>query len=163
MKKERRTIQIPYSQFPTRIEVHHDGELVRSGGVQPGMTEATVKLPAPIEECQIKIIPCDQQGKPVGRGHIYVDDSIKPEPPAIIKPPVEPEDECGEQCDGTCENTEVVVDVAAEVTLERPEVTEPFEEEVDCNAGSTAEDAYDYGHNADADADADADDDTELE
>ena len=84
----KKLIPIPSNQFPTRIEVYYNGELNRSGGVQPGATEATIKLPADISECEIRIIPCDSQGKPVGRGHVYQDETLVPEPPARFSSPL---------------------------------------------------------------------------
>ncbi len=86
---ERITIPIPKSDSLTRIEVYYNDKQNRSGGVQAGATEASIKLPAPIEECEIRIIPCDTQGKPVGRGYVYEDKTVKPEPPPKIDPPVE--------------------------------------------------------------------------
>jgi len=86
---KRITIPIPVSDCPTRIEVYQNDKLNRNGGVQPGATEASIKLPAPIEECEIRIIPCDMQGKPVGRGYVYEDETVKPEPPTNTAPPVE--------------------------------------------------------------------------
>lgn len=149
---ERKIIPIPDSSFPTRIEVYYDGELNRTGGVQAGATEASIKLPAPVEECEIRIIPCDQQGKPVGRGHIYKDESIQPEPPEHTDPPAaecdQPEcsdDECDGECDGegACESSEVEADAAASVVIERAEADEPAEESSDESADEPADESDD--------------------
>ncbi len=121
----RKIVPIPPSQFPTRIEVYHKGELNRTGGVQPGATEANIKLPADISECEIRIIPCDQQGKPVGRGHVYIDETLVPEPPAHTDPPAEcpegaSEDACcgkPKECEGTTESSEIEVEQSPDVQL----------------------------------------------
>lgn len=117
---ERIMIPIPESLYQTRIEVHYNGELNRTGCVSSGQREASIKLPAPLCECEIRLIPCDAQGKPVGRGHVYEDKSLKPEPPAHTDPPAEPEEDSGECCEGSCESSEVVADAEAEVVVERP-------------------------------------------
>ncbi len=130
-------IPIPPSTFPTRIEVHHNGELNRSGGVQPGATEASIKLPAPAEECEIRVIPCDAQGKSVGRGHVYRDDTLVPEPPVYTDPPAEyPEntsdDECcgePESCEGIIESSEIEFNAPASVEVTRSEVDETDDED----------------------------------
>lgn len=120
-------IPIPASQFPTRIEVYHNGELNRSGGVQPGATETSVKIPADISECEIRIIPCNSQGQAVGRGYVYKDETLVPEPPVHTDPPTEcPEDVsenacCGkpEECEGTTESSEIKVEQSPDVQLVR--------------------------------------------
>ena len=128
---ERITVPIPESQSPTKIEVYHNGKLNRHGGVQPGATEASIKIPAPLEECEIRIIPCDTLGNPSGRGHVYQDSSLVPEPPVNIDPPAQVcdcEDECCGVTEDRAEVTEIVPDASASVVVERPEVDEIVDE-----------------------------------
>lgn len=86
-------IPVPLSDTSYRIEVWHSDKLNRVGGVGAGITVANVKLPAPLEECTIQIIPCDSMNNPVGRGFTYQseDESLAPTPPENTEPPVEPE------------------------------------------------------------------------
>lgn len=123
----RTIIPIPLSQFMTRIEIYYKGELNRSGSIQPGATEANIKLPADMSECEIRIIPCDPQGKPVGRGHVYKDETLVPEPPVYTDPPVEcsedaSDDVCceeSEECEVTTESSEIEVEQSPDVQLVR--------------------------------------------
>jgi len=135
---ERINVPIPSSPYLTRIEVYYKGELNRTGSVAPGQATASVKLPSALSECEIRLIPCDAHGKPVGRGHVYVDESLKPEPPANTEPPCEPEEESGECCEGSCESSELVADVAVEVGLEKSsdhQLVEACDDsEADCDA-----------------------------
>lgn len=131
---ERIIIPIPQSQHQTRIEVYYKGELNRYGAVEPGATEINVKLPAPVNECEIKLIPYNASGQPCGRGHVYRDKTIMPEPLEDTAPPVEPssDDECCEKPDNCTEVTEIVPDASASVVVERPEdneVAEPPDED----------------------------------
>lgn len=123
----RKIIPIPSSQFPTRIEVYYKGELNRIGGVQPGASEANIKLPGDISECEIRIIPCNSQGKPVGRGHVYQDETLMPEPPVHTDPPAEcPEGAsedvcCGKprECEGITKSSEIKVAQSPDVQVVR--------------------------------------------
>ncbi|MHA2135970.1 MAG: hypothetical protein ACW99J_19090 [Candidatus Thorarchaeota archaeon] len=118
------TIPLPNSQYPTRIEVYYQGVLNRHGGVAAGTTERKIKLPAAVEECEIRIIPCDERGKPVGSGQVYIDTESKPV--AETDPPESDEvsDECGKDA---CESSEIVANTEASVAIARPEVDENIE------------------------------------
>lgn len=150
---ERITIPIPQSEFPTKIEVYHDGKLNRHGGVQSGATEATIKIPAPLDECEIKIIPCDALGNPAGRGYTYQDENLVPEPPVNTDPPAEPseEDECCGGMVDCAEVTELVPDAHASVVVERPEV----DESVETSYSSGVENDFYTGEDEDVDEDVD--------
>jgi hypothetical protein len=122
---ERTTIPVPQTEYQTRIEVYLEGRLNREGCVQGDKTEVSLKLPAPIEECEIRIIPCNAQGKPVGRGFVYQDQSLRPEPPINTDPPVEPDEEPGEPDEDDCESSEIVCDDETSISIEEPEADEP--------------------------------------
>jgi hypothetical protein len=116
MPRERIRIPIPQSQFPTQVQVYLDGDLKQVGGAQSGDTEITIRLPAPINECEIKIYTCDQQGKPVGRGFIYQDKQLQPEPVDMPAP---------------VEKVKAALEVIKEVIAEAPDVIEVVEPEAD--------------------------------
>jgi hypothetical protein len=119
------TIPLPDSQYPTRIEVYYQGELNRHGGVAAGTQEVKIKLPAPVEECEIRIIPCDERGKPVGSGQAYVDPESKPVAETDPSESDEVSDECGKDA---CESSEIVANAEASVAIARLEIdgnTEP--------------------------------------
>ena len=117
-------IPIPANTFPTRIELYVDGELNRSGGVQPGAITASVKIPNgyDIDDCDIRVLPCDQTGKVVGRGHVFVRGELLPAPlEDSCKEDSCKEDSCEED---SCETSEIQPESTVEVSISRPEVDE---------------------------------------
>ncbi len=141
MPRERIRIPIPQSQFPTQIQVYLDGDLKQVGGAQSGDTEITIRLPAPVDECEIKIYTCDQQGKPVGRGFLYQDSQLKPEPvdmPAPVKKVKAALEVIKEVIDEAPEVIEAVAD-----DLVEPEAEEVVEAEVSADVTVTRYDDKD--------------------
>lgn len=126
---EKIVIPIPASQFPTKIEVYYKGELNRSGGVQAGTLEAELRLPASVSECEIRIIPCNQQGQPVGRGFLYKDSHIIPETPLNIRSKYEKSSHNQEsECEGICnEQDESIPTVEASNDSKESKFDEPID------------------------------------
>ena len=88
---ERVTVPVPMSDTSTKVEVYYEGKLNRHGGVEAGRTEAKIKLPAPLEDCEIRVIPCDALGNPCGRGYVYTDGALVPEGVEMDAPTVDPD------------------------------------------------------------------------
>ena len=74
------TIPILKRSDPTKVEIYHNGKLNREGMIGADQCEVQLRLPAPLEECDIYFTPCNSHGEPVGPSNIYGEKSSDDSP-----------------------------------------------------------------------------------